>query len=378
MASWAVAGHDVTISEGENKAYRSLFHDTHTVEDLEAEILLSPRYPERDEDTRLVWDQNIVNLSYAGSIDIEGNCFLADETIEGSQRLVEIPAMPNLDSICDQWSIQPSENMLGICVPSSPEDYTPGILPNFDHRIDARDCFQQPVPCFSDSSTEIVHTDGRALDPVTSLHHWNCSLRSFTAPGMDQADDMNSCPSLEFEMSPVWPEISHCNVPDNVHSIDFVLDETLGIPLAGDLLANGDISNSRHLDSNVMALSNSITTTNSQRYDIVSSGHVPYEFTGVDQYSPVEDRLGCNDAYHVFGGSCPTSAMAAVSCVGSNSFVGPLLNAVEQHYTNNNYFVLEPSTSYNLLARLSHLLPRCFCKDAYHFHSTCEEPIHPL
>ncbi|MCJ1436897.1 hypothetical protein MMC27_006279 [Xylographa pallens] len=347
MALSTVASYNLMVSSVESEAYESFFHHAFTIEDLEAEILLSPRYQEQDEGICDVHDRNLANSSYVGLIDAEEDCYLADTTIEESQRVVEVPALPKLNSTCNELSVRPSGSLLGICLPSFPEEYTTTSMSELNHRTDTRDCFQQPVPWLSDSSTEKFYTDGLVPDLAALSYNANYSLDSYTTTDTNQAGNMNSCPPFEYHMPPVWPEINHSEIQENAHSMDFVLDETLGIPPEAELLVVDSNGGFRHPDSSLILRQDPILTAKSQCYDVGCRGHI---FAGNDQYLPVEPR---SRPYHQFGGTFLTDATAAVSYVGPNSFECPIANAGNQLNNSNNCLILQPSTSYNLPARLS-------------------------
>ena len=348
-----VAGHDATISGVESEVYESFFNDAFSAEYLGAEILLSPKYQEQVEGTCDVHDHSFTSLSYVELIDAEEDCFLVDTTKSESQGVVEVPALPKLNPRCNELSVLPSGSLLGSCLPSYPKDYTTTSPSSLNHGTDTKDCFQRPVPWLSASSTENFYTDGLVPDLAAPSYDRNYSLVSFTTTGADQAGNMDSCPSTEYHMSPVWPEINHSKLQDSTHSMDFVLDEILGTPRETDLLVVGGIASFRHPNLDLILRQDPIFAAKSQRYDAGCGGRIPNAFATNDQYLPVEHRSRINNPRHLSEGSCRADVTAALSYVESNLFECHIADAVNQINTSDNCLILQPGTSYYLPAGLS-------------------------
>ncbi|MCJ1384301.1 hypothetical protein MMC17_007417 [Xylographa soralifera] len=342
MAFFTEASHDVTISSIETEPYGSFFNDAFSVEDPGAEVLFSPRYTKQDQESRHAQDHTIADVSHGGPVDIEEDCFLADMMTEDCQRVVEIPAMLNLNSTSNELSVRPSANMLRICVPSS-EEHTKSILSNPNHRTDTRDYFQRPIQWFSDSLDDTVWTDGFVPNSAAPSYGPNCSLGSFATAGMNQVEDIKSCMPFEYQTCDAWPEVNRVEIQGDARSIDFVLNESLGIPPERELLVVEGITRSQDLNSDLILCPDSILTTNSQCYDIAFGGHSPNTFAGIDQYLLIEHLPSVSDPCHLFEGSFQRGATAAVSYVGSNSFEGPLMNAAERNQSSNKCFTLQPA-----------------------------------
>ena len=296
MAFLAVAGQETTISSNESEVYGAFLDDSFVAKDLEAEILCSTGYFEQHESTRLVQDYNFVNdLSHWEFYDTEGNYDLRDNAIKEPKSLVKISPVPNLDPLCDPWSIQPSGSMLGMCGSSSPEDYSTSVLTEFDRMFDTRDCFPQPVPWLSGFPSETVYTDGLIPDLGALTYNSNSSSGAITTTDLYEVENINSCPSLEHQLSPLCPEVDHPDVEVTAHSMDFMLDEILDISPQSYRLDVDGIDGPRYLNSTSIAPSNLIATANSKHYDTTHHGHISYEFECRDQSSPVEHQLGLDN-----------------------------------------------------------------------------------